>query len=41
MGVTFYSSGRLADAKKQWHSVLEKEPDNEYAKMYLKLCKAK
>lgn len=38
LGVTFYSSGKLADAKKQWNFVLSKDPENEYAKMYLKLC---
>lgn len=39
LGVTYYSLGKLADAKKEWNKVLEKDTGNEYAKMYLKLCK--
>lgn len=41
LGVTLYSSDKLAEAKKHWNAVLEKEPENEYAKMYLKLCEQK
>ncbi|MBI2341885.1 MAG: tetratricopeptide repeat protein, partial [Deltaproteobacteria bacterium] len=39
LGVTYYSLGKLNDAKKQWSGIVEKDPDNEYAKMYLTLCK--
>lgn len=38
LGVTLYSSGKLNDAKKHWHDVLNKDSENEFAKMYLKLC---
>jgi tetratricopeptide (TPR) repeat protein len=38
LGVTLYSLGKQAEAKKSWSGVLDKDPDNEYAKMYLRLC---
>ncbi len=38
LGVTLYSLGKQADAKKSWSAVLDKHPENEYAKMYLRLC---
>lgn len=38
LGVTYYSMGKTAEAKKEWKSIIEKEPDNEYATMYLSLC---
>ncbi len=38
LGVTYYSLGKMNDAKKSWNAVLHKEPENEFAKMYLKLC---
>jgi len=38
LGVTYYSLGKTLDAKKQWNAVLEKDPKNEHAHMYLKLC---
>lgn len=41
LGVTYYSMGKMNDAKKQWNQILEKDPGNEYAKMYLKLCENK
>lgn len=37
LGVTYYSMGKIAEAKKQWSDVTKKEPLNEYAKMYLRL----
>lgn len=40
LGVTLYSMGKINDAKKEWKSVITKDPDNEYAKMYLRLCEA-
>ncbi|MDZ4224889.1 MAG: hypothetical protein U1D33_03175, partial [bacterium] len=38
MGITFYSLKKMADAKKEWESVLQQDPENESAKMYLRLC---
>lgn len=40
LGVTYYSSGKMTEAKKQWNLVLEKDPDSEHAKMYLRLTTA-
>lgn len=40
LGVTLYSMGKTTDAKREWKTVIAKEPDNEYAKMYLRLCEA-
>ncbi|MFH1829491.1 MAG: tetratricopeptide repeat protein [Pseudomonadota bacterium] len=40
MGVTYYTMDNVSDAKKAWKKVLENEPNNEYAKMYLRLCQA-
>ncbi len=40
LGVTLYSMGKVPEAKKEWKSVIAKDPDNEYAKMYLRLCEA-
>jgi tetratricopeptide (TPR) repeat protein len=40
IGVTYYTMDRIVDAKKAWKKALEHEPDNEYAKMYLRLCQA-
>jgi tetratricopeptide (TPR) repeat protein len=37
LGVTYYSAGRNADALAEWKSVLDYEPDNPRAKMYLRL----
>jgi len=37
-GITYYSLGKISEAKKNWHEALSKEPDNEYARMYLRLC---
>lgn len=39
-GITYYSMGKMGDAKKCWHSALDASPDNEYARMYLRLCDA-
>lgn len=38
LGITCYSMGKPAEAKKEWEAVLKKDPDNESAKTYLKLC---
>lgn len=40
MGITYYSMGNAAEARKCWKQTLTKEPDNEYARMYLRLCDA-
>lgn len=40
LGVTYYTMDRIGDAKKAWKKALEREPGNEYAKMYLRLCQA-
>lgn len=40
LGVTYYTMDKVSDAKKAWKKVLEREPDNEYARMYLRLCQA-
>lgn len=39
-GITYYSMGKISEAKKSWNEALLKEPDNEYARMYLRLCDA-
>jgi tetratricopeptide (TPR) repeat protein len=38
LGVTQYASGKIKDAVKQWNAVLQKAPDNDGAKMYLRLA---
>lgn len=38
LGITYYSMGKLNEAKKEWEVVLKKDPHNESAKTYLKLC---
>jgi len=38
LGVTYYSAKKLSDAKKEWEAVLKQDPENESAKMYLRLC---
>lgn len=40
LGVTLYSMGKVNDAKREWKNVVTKDPDNDYAKMYLRLCEA-
>ena len=39
LGVTYYVLGKIAEAKKSWKKVLTREPNNEYAQMYLRLCR--
>lgn len=39
-GITFYTMNRTSEAKKSWNSALEKDADNKYAQMYLRLCSA-
>lgn len=40
LGVTLYSMGKIPNAKKEWKTVITKDADNEYAKMYLRLCES-
>lgn len=40
MGVTLYTMNKIGDAKKAWRTALQKEPENPYASMYLRLCEA-
>lgn len=40
MGITYYSMGNAAEARRCWKQTLTKEPENEYARMYLRLCDA-
>jgi len=40
LGITSYSMGKVEEARKSWRAALAKEPDNEYARMYLRLCDA-
>lgn len=39
-GITLYTMNRTSDAKRAWNSALEKDADNKYAQMYLRLCSA-
>jgi len=39
-GITFYTMEKLPNAKKSWRTVLEKDADNKYAQMYIRLCDA-
>lgn len=41
LGVSYYSFKKLADAKKEWQAILKQDPENESAKMYLRLCEKK
>ncbi len=38
MGITYYTMGKIADAKRSWLSVLERNASDETAQMYLRLC---
>ena len=38
LGVTHYVLGKIAQAKRSWKKALTKDPHNEYAQMYLRLC---
>lgn len=40
LGVTCYAMGNHSEAKRYWKQALSKEPDNKYARMYLRLCEA-
>jgi tetratricopeptide (TPR) repeat protein len=40
LGLAYYATGKIADAKKEWKAALAKDPDNDYAKMYLRLIEA-
>ncbi len=40
LGITLYTMDKLGEAKKAWKKALDKEPENDYAKMYLRLCLA-
>jgi len=37
LGMTFYTAGRRSDAAREWREVLAMEPENKFAKLYLKL----
>ena len=37
LGLTYYAAGRMDDAAKEWKQVLDLQPDNKFAKMYLAL----
>jgi len=41
LGMTYYSMGRRTDAARQWREVLAMEPDNRFAKLYLRLLAVK
>jgi len=38
LGITYFALDQMNDAKRAWKDVLVKEPENPYAKMYLRLC---
>lgn len=40
LGITYYAMGKTNEAKKSWNDVLKQDPENEYAKMYLRLIEA-
>jgi hypothetical protein len=40
LGVTYYTLGRAAEARAQWNAVLEREPDRDDARMYLRMLGA-
>lgn len=40
LGITYYAMGKLTDATESWKAALAKDPNNEYAHMYLRLCAA-
>jgi tetratricopeptide (TPR) repeat protein len=37
LGLTHYAAGRMEDATREWKQVMELQPDNKFAKMYLSL----
>lgn len=37
LGMTYYSAGRRTDAAREWREALAMEPDNRFAKLYLRL----
>lgn len=41
LGITYYSANKIKEAQKEWNTVLRKDPKNESAKLYLKLCNSK
>jgi tetratricopeptide (TPR) repeat protein len=40
LGITAYALQDTAEAKRAWKRTLEVEPENQYARMYLRLCDA-
>lgn len=40
LGLTYYAQGKVSEAKKEWKAALTKDPENDYAKMYLRLLDA-
>ena len=37
LGMTYYTAGRRTDAAREWREVLAMEPENKFAKLYLRL----
>jgi tetratricopeptide (TPR) repeat protein len=37
LGMTYYAAGRFEDAAREWREVLELQPENKFAKLYLAL----
>jgi tetratricopeptide (TPR) repeat protein len=37
LGMTYYTAGRRTDAAREWREVLSIEPENKFAKLYLRL----
>lgn len=40
LGITLYTQGKVKEARQVWKKALSREPENESAKMYLRLCDA-
>jgi tetratricopeptide (TPR) repeat protein len=40
LGIAFYSAGKISKATEEWKNVLDKDPANKSAKMYLRLVEA-
>lgn len=38
MGITYYSMGKVGNARKCWSEAVERDSGNEHARMYLRLC---
>lgn len=40
LGMTYYAGGRYEDAAREWREVLAMEPENKFAKLYMRLLTA-